>query len=129
MITDTSEKGLETLIVRHMTGTDGLAPSPANILADAPLAAGNGWFAGSAKDYDRTQALDVAQLFHFLQGTQPEKFKKLGIADPKEPKDFTRLKFLNRVSSEIGKRGVIDVLRRGIDDGPLSFDLFYGTPS
>jgi len=24
MATDTSEKGLETLIVRHMTGTDGL---------------------------------------------------------------------------------------------------------
>jgi hypothetical protein len=26
MATDTSEKGLETLIVRHMTGTDGLSP-------------------------------------------------------------------------------------------------------
>ena len=25
MTTDTSEKGLETLIMRHMTGTDGLA--------------------------------------------------------------------------------------------------------
>ncbi len=27
MITDTSEKGLETLILRHMTGTDGLSPA------------------------------------------------------------------------------------------------------
>lgn len=27
MSTDTSEKGLETLIVRHMTGTDGLEPA------------------------------------------------------------------------------------------------------
>jgi len=29
MTTDTSEKGLETLIMRHMTGVDGLAPPPA----------------------------------------------------------------------------------------------------
>ncbi len=29
MTTDTSEKGLETLIMRHMTGTDGLGhPQP-----------------------------------------------------------------------------------------------------
>ena len=28
MTTDTSEKGLETLIMRHMTGTDGLAVVP-----------------------------------------------------------------------------------------------------
>lgn len=28
MTTDISEKGLETLIVRHMTGTDGLAITP-----------------------------------------------------------------------------------------------------
>jgi type I restriction enzyme R subunit len=42
---------------------------------------------------------------------------------------MTRQKFLTRLGSEIGKRGVIDVLRLGIDDGPLHFDLFYGTPS
>ena len=28
MITDISEKGLETLIMRHLTGVDGLAVSP-----------------------------------------------------------------------------------------------------
>ena len=28
MSTDISEKGLESLIVRHMTGTDGLAVAP-----------------------------------------------------------------------------------------------------
>lgn len=129
MTTDISEKGLETLIMLHMTGIDGLAPSPDNVLAGAPLAAGNGWFVGNPRDFDRTLALDVPQLFHFVQATQPEKFKKLGIVDPADHKDFVRLKFLNRLSSEIGKRGVIDVLRKGIEDGPLSFDLFYGAPS
>jgi type I restriction enzyme, R subunit len=129
MTTDISEKGLETLIMLHMAGADGLAPSAENVLAETCLAAGNGWFAGNPKDFDRTQALDVPQLFHFLQATQPHKFNKLGIIDPTDPKDFARLKFLNRLSSEIGKRGVIDVLRKGVDDGPVSFDLFYSTPS
>ena len=36
---------------------------------------------------------------------------------------------MERVSTEIGKRGVIDVIRKGIDHGPFHFDMFYGTPS
>ena len=31
MKTDTTEKGLETLIMRHMTGTDGLASGAAGV--------------------------------------------------------------------------------------------------
>lgn len=69
--TDISEKGLETLIMRHMTGIDGLAVAP-GIVADAPDPAGHGYFASSPKDYDRAQSLDVTQLFGFLQATQPE---------------------------------------------------------
>ena len=120
MTTDISEKGLETLIMVQMTGADGLAPVPEHVLSEMPLSTGNGWFAGNPKDYDRTQAIDVPQLFHFLQATQPEKFKKLGIADPKDVKDIARLKFLARLSNEIGKRGLIDVLRRGVSDKALS---------
>ncbi|MEK7717091.1 MAG: type I restriction endonuclease, partial [Pseudomonadota bacterium] len=56
-------------------------------------------------------------------------FKKLAMADANDPKDINRLKFLARLSAEIGKRGVIDVLRKGVDHGPVHFDLFYGTPS
>ncbi len=41
----------------------------------------------------------------------------------------TRRKFLARLQGEIAKRGVIDVLRKGIKHGPHSLDLFYGTPS
>ena len=129
MTTDTSEKGLETLIMRHMTGTDGLAIPP-GVMAEPPAPyGGTGYFAGSAKDYDRAHALDVPQLFAFLRATQPEAFKKLALADANDSKDINRLKFLARLSSEIGKRGVIDVLRKGVDHGPVHFDLFYGTPS
>src|ERR1035441_3673835 len=112
--------------MRHMTGGDGLTVAQGAV-ADKPDPAGSGYFAGCPKDYDRAQALDVPQLFAFLRITQPEAFKKLAMAD--DAKDINRLKFLARISSEIGKRGVIDVLRKGVDHGPLHFDLFYGTPS
>jgi type I restriction enzyme R subunit len=135
MTTDVSEKGLETLIMRHLTGGDGfdvpegrVDETPENIAAQK--AGGAGYFAGSPKDYDRAYALDTAQLFAFLQSTQPETVKKLGSASYFKSKDINIQKFLARVSSEIGKRGVIDVLRKGIDHHPAGhFDFFYGTPS
>ena len=128
--TDTSEKGLETLIVRHMTGTDGLAVAPLGVALSPARYGGTGYLAGSPKDYDRAHALDVPQLFTFLRATQPEAFKKLAMADAHDPKDINRLKFLGRLCAEIGKRGVIDVLRKGIEHHPAGhFDLFCATPS
>ena len=129
MTTDTSEKALETLIVRHLTGTDGLAVPPNLAAEPRPPYGGTGWLAGCAQDYDRAHALDVPQLFAYLRATQPLSFDKLGIADTRDPKDMQLLKFLARLSAEVGKRGVIDVLRKGVDHGPLHFTLFYGTPS
>jgi type I restriction enzyme R subunit len=128
--TDTSEKALETLIVRHMTGGDGLDMAPNLAGEPTPQPAGTGWFAGSPKSYDRAHALDVSQLFTFLHATQPAEFAKLGFAPGGgDSNDIQRLKFLSRLSAEVGKRGVIDVLRFGVDHGPLHFTLFYGTPS
>jgi len=127
--TDTSEKGLETLIMRHMTGTDGLVVTP-GVVGEPPAPyGGTGYFAGSPKDFDRAHALDVPQLFAFLRATQPAAFKKLAMADAGDTRDINRLRFLARLSSEIGKRGVIDVLRKGVEHGPVHFDLFYSTPS
>lgn len=128
MVTDTSEKGLESLIIRHMTGTDGLAVSESQAIAAAPLTAGSGWIAGRPAAYDREYAVDTDQLFAFLQATQPDEFAKLGI-DTNDKSGMPRQKFLARIQGEITRRGVIDVLRKGIKYGPLSFDLFYGTPS
>jgi type I restriction enzyme R subunit len=135
MSADISEKGLETLIMRHMTGVDGLVFGADGVFAETPdaiaaqKAAGSGWLAGNPKDFDRAYALEAPQLFQFLQATQPEAFKKIGMADYKDAKDMARLKFLARLSNEIGKRGVIDVLRKGVEHGALHFDLFFGTPS
>ena len=130
MTTDTSEKGLETLIMRHMTGTDGLAAQPNMVAERSAPYGGTGYTAGWPKDFDRAHALDVPQLFAFLRDTQPDVFKKLAMADANDAKDINRLNFLKRLSGEIGKRGVIDVIRKGVEHHPAGhFDLFYGTPS
>ena len=135
MPTDTTEKGLETLIMRHMTGEDGIFPAGVATIQETPneiaivKAGGNGWHAGSPAAYDRAHCVDVVQLFAFLQSTQPETLAKLNIGNYRDAKNITRQKFLARISSEIAKRGVIDVLRNGIADGPLRFEMFYGTPS
>ncbi|WP_295881611.1 type I restriction endonuclease [uncultured Thiohalocapsa sp.] len=106
MATDTSEQGLEALI------TDWLV-------------AHGGYAAGNPADFDREHALDLAQLLAFLRATQPEAVSRLNIAGAGPD----RRKFLARLSSEIGKRGVLDVLRRGIHHGPAKVELYYATPS
>ena len=37
--------------------------------------------------------------------------------------------FLHRIQGEITKRGIIDLIRKGVKHGPVSVDLFYGTPT
>ncbi len=104
--TDTSEKGLETLIVRSLVDEAG-------------------YVAGDSKDFDRDHAVDVRNLFDFLNATQSKAIGALGIGED-GPK---RLQFLHRLQGEIAKRGVIDVLRNGVKHGPGSIELFFGTPT
>ena len=126
MATDTSEKGLESLIVASLTGTDGESVSLGGILdGTTPPYMGGGYVQGNPADYDRAHALDVAKLLFFLQTTQPEIFEQLHLeADGPE-----RQKFLARLQGEITRRGVVDVLRHGIQHGPAAISLFFPSPS
>ena len=85
---------------------------------------GLGFVLGFAHDYDRDHALDLVKLLEFLQETQPAVVEKLALAH----EGPQRLQFLHRLQGEI-KRGVVDVLRKGIKHGPAHVDLFYGTPT
>jgi type I restriction enzyme R subunit len=126
MTTDISEKGLEGLIVRAMTGrTDLLVPPHMPTVFDAPVAGGTGWLLGDPKHYDRDFCVDLVQLRGFLELTQPKVAAALDLTHDSP----TRRQFLKRLSDEIGKRGVIDVLRKGVSHGPHTLTLFYGTPS
>lgn len=140
MATDTSEKGLESLIVAQMTarpksqeanGRSAEPGSEAGISAaesqDAYGLDANGpcWIPGSSMDYDKAYAVDLKQLRLFLEATQPKIAEALDLAND----SHTRRTFLARLQGVITKEGVIHVLRKGLDDGPLHIDLYYPTPS
>ena len=104
--TNTKEDGFETLIVDW-------------------LVQHNGYEEGSNDDYDKEYAVDETRLLRFLRDTQPTEVAKLGI-DLSETK---KRQFLNRLSSEITKRGIIDVLRNGVKVYPADLIMFYLTPT
>ena len=105
MVTDTTEKGLEALISNSLTG--------------------NGWLPGDSQDFQPTHCVDLNHLSAFLQATQPETAAALAL----DTESTTRRRFLDRLKREIGSRGIVDVLRKGIQHGPNEITLFYGTPT
>lgn len=126
MKTDTTEKGLETLIVRAMVGrTDLLEPPHVTTESSTPIAGGTGWLLGDPQHYNREFCVDLVQLRGFLRSTQPRLLDALAL----ETDNPTRLKFLARLQGELSKRGVIDVLRHGIKHLNHTLELFYGTPT
>ena len=127
MTTDTTEKGLETLIVEALTGYRGDTGTSGGDVAYEPTPPFYDikYIQGFPGDYDRDHAVDLAKLLAFLQKTQPRTVKTLGL-DEEWPK---RQQFLARLQGEIAKRGLVNVLRKGIKHGPSQVELFYGTPS
>lgn len=104
--TDTTEKGLEALIVRD-------------------LCAAGGYTQGNPADYNRDVALDIPQLLAFLQATQPTVVSGLELAS----EGIKRTQFLHRIQGEIAKRGVVDVLRKGVSHLAAHVDLYKLLPT
>lgn len=103
--TDTTEKGLEDIIVTWLDKY-------------------NHYERGTNNDYNKEYAIDEVRLFRFLHDTQPVAMEQLGIDKSAQKKR----QFLNRLSSEISKRGIIDVLRNGVKVYPADLVMFYFTP-
>ena len=124
MNTDTTERGLETLICAALAG-DPDDKTESGHAGDRPATYSAGWLHGDTHDFDREFCADLNHLSTFLDLTQPEVAKSLDLGQENPP----RRKFLARLQGEITKRGTIDVLRRGIKHGRHQIDLFYGVPS
>ena len=123
--TDLSERGLERLICKAMTGDPCDPPSRATTGEPRHSSGGAGWSPGNHHDYNREYCIDLVQLRTFLYVTQPDVAPALRL-DEDCP---TRRAFLARLQGEITRRGTIDVLRNGIKHRSHNLDLFYGTPS
>jgi len=127
MTTDTSERGLESLICRAMTGSACIpgADESQEIAEEQGIYGGNGWLPGNPADYEREYCVDLAQLTAFIRSTQPKLLAALDL----ENDSPTRRKFLARLQGEISRRGLVQVLRGGVMHGAHLVELFYGTPS
>ena len=105
-VTNTKESGLESLLVNWLVNH-------------------NGYEQGHSHDFNTEYALDTTRLFRFLKNTQQDAVKKLQL----ETNPQKTAQFLARVRDEITKRGIVDVLRKGIKAYPASLIMFYMTPS
>src|SRR3954462_5927701 len=101
MTSDTSEKGLESLIVRAMPGrTDLLSPPHIATESAVPVAGGTGWLLGDPKHYDRGACVDLVQLQGFVLATQPKLVEALSL----QTDGAVRRQFLARLEKEIAGR-------------------------
>lgn len=122
MATDTTERGLEDLIVAAMTAATERSDGVATVHG---LYGSGGWILGDWRDYEREYAVDLKQLTEFLQASQPAVAEAVQLTEDGP----ARRKFLARLQGEITKRGVVDVLRKGLQHGAHHLTLFHASPT
>jgi len=76
-------------------------------------------------EYDKTLCLIPSEFISFIKDSQPKEYEKLQIQYGFE----TDIKVCKRLTEEIGRRGVIDVLRNGIKDRGSNISLVYFEPN
>jgi type I restriction enzyme R subunit len=88
---------------------------------------GHGWAQGSADSYRRDLGIDSYELLAFIHATQSENWERLiGL---RGGQDKAQQMFNRRVADEIDRRGTIHVLRKGVEDMGIQFDLAYFAPA
>ena len=84
----------------------------------------HGYNSRKSHKYNRELAMDTEIVLEFLKNTQPEKLKRLkelrGSGYDEE--------LFKRIDGEISKRGILDVLKKGISQGNTNFNLMYFLP-
>jgi len=76
------------------------------------------------KYYDRSTGLDPDLLFEFLEETQPKKLERL----EELYGESMRERLLKRLVDELKKRGIIELLHKGLEEGPVKLDLIFFKP-
>ena len=84
-----------------------------------------GYHRRTSADYDRDLGLIPKDVTDFLVASQPKEWRQLRQHRGAGHQD----QFLNRLSAELSRRGVVDVLRNGVKDSGCKFDLAYFRPA
>ena len=80
-------------------------------------------------DFDSVAGLDTADLFEFIRATQAERWDKLVDSGYGGDPVVARAKFVQRLASQLDKRGTVDVLRRGVVDHNVRIELASFRPA
>ena len=104
MTTDTSEKGLEETIESVLLNS--------------------GYEKRTSKDFNTDYAIDEGMLRTFLESTQRDKVQRARIYDS----EVNTRKFYERLRGQITQRGIVDVLRQGVEHNATKFILYFPTP-
>ena len=122
------EDAIEVALLRY--GPDEM-PAVPGAVAETPPPYGDpdmrpgGYRKRRAEDYDRALCLLPGDVLDFVQATQPKAWQRLS----EHHGATVRERFLKRLSSEIERRGALEVLRRGLKDMGCSFRLAYFRPA
>lgn len=124
MPTNTTEAALEAAIETKLTGTCLENLRTAGNLAEHPsfYRAGNGYYIGSANDFNAKYAIDEVRFWHFLETTQKEELEKL------QKQSDWKLKILERLDRMIKKYGILRILRKGLEVDDAHFTFLYQLP-
>ena len=122
------EDAIEAALLRH--GPDEIGGVPP-VVSEERIPYGDegmqpgGYLKRRHQDYDRTLCLLPCDVLDFVLATQPKKWQKLSQHYGTQVKE----RFLKRLSSEIERRGALNVLRTGVKDMGCTFRLAYFRPA
>ena len=80
-------------------------------------------------DFDSEVGVDVVDLFGFIGATQGERWGRLVSVGYGGSVGGARLGFVKRLAEQLDRRGTVDVLRRGVVDRNVRFQLAFFRPA
>jgi type I restriction enzyme R subunit len=120
------EEAIECALLQH--GPDACAGEATSARETAPPygdQAPGGYRRRRPEDYDRALCLLPRDVIDFVLATQPKEWKRL----EQHHGAAVREQFLRRLTSEIDRRGTLDVLRNGVKDSGVKLRLAYFRPA
>ena len=85
--------------------------------------------AGGESDFDSVAGVDTVDLFEFIGITQGKRWDRLVDSGYGSDETLARAGFVQRLASQLDKRGTVDVLRRGVVDYNVTIRLAFFRPA
>lgn len=84
----------------------------------------SGWILGDREDFDAESGFDQTAILEFIRASQPQKWQQYETFYGANAEQ----NLVGRLYKEIELRGMLDVIRHGIDDSGIKFQLAYFKP-